>query len=607
MHAIWLGGPLRPTDASKTFWRYFGKSAASNKSRAGFVLWTDIPRSDFITAASENPRATDPIYTHNIRAMAHWADKNDISIVNVHEVFNAHDPMLLHTEFSTETAKNTGPGWAAASDILRLEILNRFGGLYSDGDNEIQDLTKAFNSARAGDNGFAANIARSSKEFTNSGLLAPAHHPFTTQALNSIGVNYGLTQKALYEKNSSDFSESIWNNRQAIDAYGLVVRRNSVMLRTGPYAFRDVASKFGLKGPHEFPKLSGILSGEAFSWSEGAEYRRPPQRIRTAQETLRFAAEITHTMIRSLYNRNGDLHLTAIQDAITKHQRAGVIWKSAFEFIATRGDLRILVHGATVIRRELTSEIPDHLVTMPKNVRAMFRIQPRTEATAPVGNSDGWWRGERSVAIELFAQSVVPRDVVDNTVPRPSEFSARAGRTAMNEAGTPPPVGGREHGSWRAAPDKTTQAAGPSSTAGSDRVRIGPQARRTDPHPAPAETPDTSLATIDTSHPAPQPGNHNENHHPATTPGPSRSQPEPQPPATATAAAADRFSDAVASDPVLHDLPPAWVQQAINVYTRIRPPAILPDRPPNSPSTHSEAHTYRQHLRQIAHAGMTAA
>ncbi|MGW7674309.1 hypothetical protein ACWGJX_45855 [Streptomyces sp. NPDC054775] len=428
MHAIWLGGPLRPTGASKTFWARFSKILWPNEFRAEFILWTDIPRRDFITAASDNPRLADPVYAQDVRAMTDWAKQRNISLVNVHEVFNAHDPMLLHTEFSTETAKHTGPGWAAASDILRLEIVNRFGGLYNDGDNEIQDLTKAFNSTRAGDNGFAANIAWSSKAFTNSGLLAPAHHPFITQALNSIGVNYGLTQKALYEKHDYDLYEREWRNATLINLFSLPARRNSVMMRTGPDAYADVAVKFGLPGARDFPPLSGIVNGMANSWFEENRHLLGPAplRTRTAQETLQFTAEVVHTMVRSLYNRNGDLHLTAIQDAIGKHQRPETIWKAAFTFIGQE-DLRPLVRGATLTRRELNKEGKLHEVSLPEEVRAMLRFQAPEHGKAPVGDSNGWWRGEQSVPVELTARTAFPRHPVGKRFPRPSDLSSSPG------------------------------------------------------------------------------------------------------------------------------------------------------------------------------------
>ncbi|MGW7672857.1 hypothetical protein ACWGJX_38060 [Streptomyces sp. NPDC054775] len=401
VHAIWLGGALRPTGASKSFWDTFGKPLYPDGFHADFILWTDVPRSDFIAAASENARHTDPVHMRDVRAMAHWAHRSGIFIVNVHEVFNAHDPMMLHAEFATETAKEVGSGWAAASDILRLEILNRFGGLYNDGDNTVINLALAFESALAREDGFAANIA-STNAFTNSGMLMPPHHPFAARALESIREKYTLTQKDLYEKSGIEFSDMVWTSMRAIDMHGLQFRRNSVMLRTGPHVYLDVASKFGLTHPSRFPKLSGIMQGKAFSWSEGAE--GPPQRTRTAQETLQFTAEITHTMIRSLYNRNGDLHLTAIQDAITKHQRPDVIWKSAFNFIAAHRKLRLLVRGVTLNRRELTDEMQEHMVRLPEDVQAMLRHLPEG-APAPVGDSNGWWRGERSFPVELNAPS----------------------------------------------------------------------------------------------------------------------------------------------------------------------------------------------------------
>ena len=85
------------------------------ESRDGWltVVWTDVPRSEIHLEPSEN-----------------------VAVVNINEVFNAESPMSLQPFFATEMAKPDGQ----PADILRLEILRRFGGVSVEGDPHDLEL-----------------------------------------------------------------------------------------------------------------------------------------------------------------------------------------------------------------------------------------------------------------------------------------------------------------------------------------------------------------------------------------------------------------------------------------------------------------------------------
>src|SRR5204863_8427886 len=70
--------------------------------------------------------------------MVQWARNAGIRLVNVHEVFNADAPIGLQSEFLAELSKGAGPGYAAASDILRLYVAEF--GPYCDIDNEVRSI-----------------------------------------------------------------------------------------------------------------------------------------------------------------------------------------------------------------------------------------------------------------------------------------------------------------------------------------------------------------------------------------------------------------------------------------------------------------------------------
>src|SRR5258705_1248761 len=94
------------------------------------VVWTDVARSEFLH----------PDPAGEVAQMRDWARRHNILLVNVDEVFHAREPMVRASEYRLEWAKATSPGYGAASDILRLEILNRFGGIYTDTDNYFASL-----------------------------------------------------------------------------------------------------------------------------------------------------------------------------------------------------------------------------------------------------------------------------------------------------------------------------------------------------------------------------------------------------------------------------------------------------------------------------------
>src|SRR5205814_10499719 len=114
----------------------FEAGAVRWRSEADFVLWTDVPRRCFDAAWAGTPRpAGSPGPLDAVRAMLVWAGRFGIHLVSVPEVFHAGQPMLLHAEYATEMAKQLPRGYAGPSDLLRLDIIYRFGGAYVDGDN----------------------------------------------------------------------------------------------------------------------------------------------------------------------------------------------------------------------------------------------------------------------------------------------------------------------------------------------------------------------------------------------------------------------------------------------------------------------------------------
>ncbi|HEV7979118.1 hypothetical protein [Amycolatopsis sp.] len=116
------------------------------------VLWTDVPRSEIHLEPSEN-----------------------VVVVNINEVFNAESPMSLQPFFATEMAKPAGQ----PADILRLEILRRFGGVSVEGD--LHDLDLA---------GVDLSRPWSHDSADNDVFAMPKGHPATTALLDQLRDGY---------------------------------------------------------------------------------------------------------------------------------------------------------------------------------------------------------------------------------------------------------------------------------------------------------------------------------------------------------------------------------------------------------------------------------
>jgi hypothetical protein len=328
VHSIWLGGPL--TD--QVF-----KDNLANTSRIGrgdrwtTVLWTDVSREEF-TAARQATRTGQGVTPRleAVRAMQLWARKNQVKLVNVGEVFNARQPMALQHPFATEMNKQVGPGYAAASDILRLEILERFGGVYADGDNQVQSL-QGMRDILDSPAGFAISQAFMGGGVmrSNSTLVVPKGHPFVQLYRDEIRKNYEKLQGELVP----ELRQLVQPHEPRLDR----ARRNSVMYRTGPTAMRPLLERLGLD-PGNSPSVDGITTASAGSWLNPQPEQ---QRVASADRpgTLLLTQRVVSTLIREMYNRGRDLNLVLAKRAAEKHEDPDLVLNAAIHYIASEPGL----------------------------------------------------------------------------------------------------------------------------------------------------------------------------------------------------------------------------------------------------------------------------
>ncbi|MET9259937.1 TcdA/TcdB catalytic glycosyltransferase domain-containing protein [Amycolatopsis sp. NPDC004079] len=360
MHSIWLGGPLKDAGTMHTFRRNFGDAADRLGDGVVPILWTDVPRWQtelaLTTAAPEE--GPDPL--HDVRDLLRWAAEHRVQLINVDEVFTGEHPMRTQEFYLSELAKQTGPGFAAASDILRLELMHRFGGLYTDGDNVVHGLDDVVRAAES-DAGYA--VHRVGGNIANSAFTMSKGHPFAASYLDQLRENYGKTQANLMPREVDSLGQGFFATPMGR------VHRQSVMYRSGPVAMTETARRIGLNSALELPGMTEIRMNSDHSWLLPPQ--GDPAPLSDRFETLELTQRVIQTLVRGLHNRDGDLHLTAVEPAVRRHAEPDLVWHAALSYLAADPRLSSLVRTVTD-RSSYTGEVHD--VPLPPAARALLTI-----------------------------------------------------------------------------------------------------------------------------------------------------------------------------------------------------------------------------------------
>jgi len=185
-HSIWLGGPLTDPQGKENL----AEAAEALGDRGQVVLWTDVSRQE-VEQAALHPD------TQRLAAIANfvqWAKNARVLLVDVFEVFHRDAPMINTGVLLAEAALRRGYGYAAASNILRLEIMNLLGGMYFDHDEPSSgDLAQTLTSVLKREPGYAVH-GRPVKDPDSAGvwpgtaiLMGPAEHRMWRSILDEIG------------------------------------------------------------------------------------------------------------------------------------------------------------------------------------------------------------------------------------------------------------------------------------------------------------------------------------------------------------------------------------------------------------------------------------
>jgi hypothetical protein len=382
LFSIWLGGPLGDEGSMRDFRANVAEAAKRLRDWGPAIVWTDVPRDKFDAVRSLEASQV-PIELRDVHNMLEWAKRNKVHLVNVDEVFTqeANHPLVrdLMRVAQSEMAKQNKRGYAAASDIYRLLILFRFGGVYSDGDNKVSTLKGEVAAVEASQEGYAVHrkIKDGKLSVGNSALVGPAAHPFFQLYMQQIQENYQLAQKDLYLRQfGPSFIETQAKHDWFVKPEGQP-RRHEVMLRTGPDVLGQIQGQLGIENKG-FPGIACVEMGHMGSWAhDGDPIRKSsaPSETKptpTPKQVQRSLEKVISTLITELAKRSGDLHLTEVAEAIGSLPDPAVTWTAVLKFIAA--DERLAAKVRTVTDSSYDNKGELHRVKLPREAQALLSV-----------------------------------------------------------------------------------------------------------------------------------------------------------------------------------------------------------------------------------------
>ena len=390
VHTIWVGGPLGGRGKMGAFRESVTTWARRVRGWGQVLLWTDVSPEDIELARSSAAPAQGADRWGDIRDMVSWADRTDVRLVSVHELLPLMAPAWLRELFWFELAKNDGPAFAAASDILRKAIMWVFGGIYTDGDNVFtHEFAHYLRQVAASKPGWAAQDTSDSatSRVGNALLIFPPRHPAAEAVLQRLRSNYAMAQRDLYkyvwvevDGTATRYVEAETATFAARDA----AHRYETIVRTGPAVFRALKPMLGLTMLSELPlvKLES-LNDQSWIGDPGRGDARPTP---TRQQTLLVVKQIVNTLFGQLHNRNGDLYLNLVDPVVRRQPDPAAVWTAVLRHIAADHAFAGRISSVTMTRRE-GGTATDHVLDLPPEAAALLKLS---------GGHGQWWLGELS-------------------------------------------------------------------------------------------------------------------------------------------------------------------------------------------------------------------
>jgi hypothetical protein len=312
LYSIWLG---ETPSLDSDFLDNVGYAARRYQGEIDYVLWTDIPRAAFSDQAKGALKARG----ERARELLEWCEANGVLLVNIYEVFHRDAPMVCQAEYVVEMSKQRPHGFASASDIVRLEVVERFGGFYADGDLRLSEryeqeelpeggrfetLVEMIDRIAGSDIGFTMDpITKWDDAVNNDLIIAPAHHPAVRLWLEDTRANYLVPQSGIVG--------GLKNMARRLSGMELHAMRYLAPYRTGRIHHR-VLSQLGLTGKLLPPTQPPISYWSSCSWIPINYTPKPPEPEESAELE---DAETESTELEDAELEDAELESAELEDA----------------------------------------------------------------------------------------------------------------------------------------------------------------------------------------------------------------------------------------------------------------------------------------------------
>lgn len=217
-HKIWLTNPNKPVNMPEYYVKWFENSIKHNPKKEGWVHYLWIQDEKLF------PELIKRVKNTSIKIMVVSKDLPKEMLCG-----EIYDEALANNKFGM------------ASDVLRMEILRQFGGVYLDTDYELFHSIKGLNTFY----NFYCAIEPMSNLICNAIVAASPYHPVIEKSLELIKRNANMETAPDYIKNCGD------NGFKTIIVTGPGMITNAVALAAGQDGYKDIVFPSNILYPTE--------------------------------------------------------------------------------------------------------------------------------------------------------------------------------------------------------------------------------------------------------------------------------------------------------------------------------------------------------------------
>ncbi|MBR7831383.1 hypothetical protein KDK95_34075, partial [Actinospica sp. MGRD01-02] len=383
---IWTGWGanrvLRPVGRSAMFWEQWSKSAQIHGD-VTFVHLTEATRAEVRAALApeqEPAVADDPAFA-DVRQLVRWAEANRIILISTDELLSVDDSGWIRRTLRARRARRDGPSLAEFSDLLRLWLVYRFGGLYLDGNKPLLSDT-VFSVVAASVPGFGGG------DDSNAAFLAFPRHPLLRTMLEQVRANFRKDQVELARDGFS---------YQGVDITAVNLNaalRLPVIERTGPAMVHRCFIETGWSSQSGRPFAPPVPIPHHHPYQAAWLLEEPEPAVRTLSDTEIHAtvADLTDRLISDLDDTRGHLDLIAIEGALAELPDPDDALSAILRHLASHEELRTSVHG--VFDHHWKHDRPNETFTLtpfayqataPRHLHYLPQLPPL------IGDPDGVW------------------------------------------------------------------------------------------------------------------------------------------------------------------------------------------------------------------------